>query len=92
MLVLTTSLDIHKPYLGVTSSRVANYPTSTPSTPNPNPNVSNVTTPSVNVNPTTIPIANIITPVGNASTSRSTPLFPGIFSGERSDNSTARKG
>jgi hypothetical protein len=90
MLVLATSLDIHEPYLGVTSGRVAtNTP---PTTPNTNPNVPNVTTPSVNVNPTTIPIANIVTSVGDASTSRSTPLFQGIFSGERSDNSTARKG
>ncbi|KAJ5987713.1 hypothetical protein N7481_002923 [Penicillium waksmanii] len=87
----TASSDIHGSYLGVTSGRVATTPT--PSTPNPNPNVSNVTTPSVNVNPTTIPITNIVSPMGNlTSTPRSTPLFQGIFSGECSDNSTARKG
>jgi hypothetical protein len=91
MLVLATSLDIPESYLSVTSGRVAT--TTTSSNTNSNPNVPNVTTPSVNANPTTIPVANTVSPVGNlTSTPRSTPLFQGIFSGERSDNSTARKG
>lgn len=82
---------MQKSYFGVTSRQVATNPAST--TPNPNPNVPNITTPSVNVNPSTTPIANIVTPMGNLiPTPRPTSLFRSIFSGESSDNNAAQKG